>query len=177
MRKFSKICESIWSDMEDRGSGVLDKKEDAVNTLGRVKMFEYIKNHYDLVDGPNIRLGYKGIIPSKDMWLISRQTTNRGSFTIPLFFSKYKDRNGEREVKNLSVIYNEDHIINMMLKCNDEEFGELLSEIRNNFGFTLINNHLSDIHPYDRDLDNQAIIDLIDLIINIVDYPILKKKS
>ena len=41
MRKLSKIIESIWSDMQDRSSGDVVRKEDEFKSI-----CEFIKDHY-----------------------------------------------------------------------------------------------------------------------------------
>ena len=52
MRKFSKICESIWSDMQDRGTGDVIKTEDKVDvdSLSYDELYEYLKKRYKLTD-------------------------------------------------------------------------------------------------------------------------------
>ena len=42
--------ESIWSDMQERGIGDLTKKEDDINLLDRGGLYDYLKNHYTLID-------------------------------------------------------------------------------------------------------------------------------
>ena len=45
---YRKNNESIWSDMEDRGTGELIKKEDDLNTLDRHNLFRYIGMRYKI---------------------------------------------------------------------------------------------------------------------------------
>ncbi len=40
------LKESIWSDMQDRGTGELQKKEDDVNLMSHKRFVEYLKNNY-----------------------------------------------------------------------------------------------------------------------------------
>ena len=46
MKKLSKITESIWSDMQDRGSGDMIKKEDDIDLLDFDQFYEYLNNRY-----------------------------------------------------------------------------------------------------------------------------------
>ena len=50
MRKFSKICESIWSDMQDRGTGNLKKVEDDFNKFMPEDMVDCLNDRYDFCD-------------------------------------------------------------------------------------------------------------------------------
>ena len=52
MKKLSKITESIWSDMQDRGAGDMIKKEDDINLLDGAEFAEYLKKLYKNVDTP-----------------------------------------------------------------------------------------------------------------------------
>ena len=47
IHKFNEyIKESIWSDMQDRGTGDLEKKEDDVDLMEFEDFIEYVKSHY-----------------------------------------------------------------------------------------------------------------------------------
>ena len=50
MKKLSKIQESIWSDIQDRSTGEVIRKEDDINILDGQGMLEYIFNHYVIQD-------------------------------------------------------------------------------------------------------------------------------
>ncbi len=52
MKKLSKIFESIWSDMQDRGAGDMIKREDDINLLDGEGFAEYLKKLYKNVDTP-----------------------------------------------------------------------------------------------------------------------------
>ena len=41
------ISESIWSDMQDRSTGEIVRKEDDVNLLDRDGFYDYLMNHYE----------------------------------------------------------------------------------------------------------------------------------
>ena len=46
MKKLSKITESIWSDIQDRSSGKVRRKEDDVNFMIREKFCDYLNDNY-----------------------------------------------------------------------------------------------------------------------------------
>ena len=48
MKKLSKIVESLWSDLQDRSSGDVVRKEDDVNILSQDDLFEYLKDKYSV---------------------------------------------------------------------------------------------------------------------------------
>ena len=50
MKKLSNINESVWSDMEDRGTGNIVKKEDDIDTFDGKKMMEYLIKNYRVND-------------------------------------------------------------------------------------------------------------------------------
>ena len=52
MKKLSKIFESIWSDMQDRGAGDMIKREDDINLLDGEAFAKYLKKLYKNVDTP-----------------------------------------------------------------------------------------------------------------------------
>ena len=57
MKKFSNITESIWSDIQDRSSGEITRKEDDVNLLDRNGFYEYMQEHYGKkIKDINVRL-------------------------------------------------------------------------------------------------------------------------
>ena len=46
MKKLSKITESIWSDMQDRSTGDVVRKEDDINLLDETGLLNYMKKVY-----------------------------------------------------------------------------------------------------------------------------------
>ena len=46
MKRLSNITESIWSDIQDRSSGEIERKEDDVNNLDDEGLKDYITKHY-----------------------------------------------------------------------------------------------------------------------------------
>ena len=50
MRKLSEIYESHWSEMNRRSQGIKSRKEDDIDLLDQVGLYEYILAHYELTD-------------------------------------------------------------------------------------------------------------------------------
>ena len=51
MKKLSKITESIWSDMQDRSSGDVVRREDDVNLMSGEDFCDYLNDNYICKDG------------------------------------------------------------------------------------------------------------------------------
>ena len=60
MKKLSKITESIWSDIQDRSSGKIGRKEDDVNLLDPDDFVAYIRKIYKFDNSPYDIQNYKG---------------------------------------------------------------------------------------------------------------------
>ena len=54
MKKLSKIIESIWSDMQDRSTGKIVRKEDDVNLMSGEDFCDYLNDNYISKDGHKI---------------------------------------------------------------------------------------------------------------------------
>ena len=54
MKKLSKIIESIWSDMQDRSTGEIVRKEDDVNLMSGEDFCDYLNDNYISKDGHKI---------------------------------------------------------------------------------------------------------------------------
>ena len=54
MKKLSKIIESIWSDMQDRSTGITQRKEDDVNLMSGEDFCDYLNDNYISKDGHKI---------------------------------------------------------------------------------------------------------------------------
>ena len=69
------IEESIWSDIQKRSTGEIERKEDDVNLLDCEGLFNYIKTHYVLKNENRVRLG-----KSKDSIYIEITRKTIGTF-------------------------------------------------------------------------------------------------
>ena len=52
------IKESVWDDMQERGTGDSIKTEDDINLLDFEGMYEYLNAHYDLMDDDTVMYKY-----------------------------------------------------------------------------------------------------------------------
>lgn len=50
MKKLSKIIESIWSDIQDRNSGDITRREDSIDNLDDKGLYHYLLKHYEMVN-------------------------------------------------------------------------------------------------------------------------------
>ena len=51
MKKLSQITESIWSDMQDRGTGDVFKREDDIDLMDAEKLYQYVISKYRILPG------------------------------------------------------------------------------------------------------------------------------
>lgn len=51
MKKLSEITESIWSDMQDRGTGDVFKKEDDIDLMDIERLYQYVISKYRILPG------------------------------------------------------------------------------------------------------------------------------
>ena len=56
MRKLSQIQESIWSDIQDRNSGEVTRKEDDISNLNRNEFYDYLLDHYETINPSEINI-------------------------------------------------------------------------------------------------------------------------
>ena len=54
MKKLSKITESIWSDMQDRSTGNVVRREDDVNLMSGEDFCDYLNDNYIIKNGRKI---------------------------------------------------------------------------------------------------------------------------
>ena len=116
MRKFSKICESIWSDMQDRGTGNLKKIEDDLNRFTSEDMVDFLNDRYDFCD--NFR--------SYDIYYSSKIST----INIPVASESIIDE------RNIEVKYKKDssEIIHILLDTSlVEDAPVVLNALKNQF--------------------------------------------
>ena len=77
MRKFSEICESIWSDMQDRGTGNLKKIEDDLNRFTSEYMVDFLNDRYDFCDSfRSYDIYYSGAISTINIPVASESMTD-----------------------------------------------------------------------------------------------------
>ena len=59
MKKLSNINESLWSDIQDRNSGEVVRKEDDVDLMGVEEFADYLTNHYTIQNGDRVNMRLK----------------------------------------------------------------------------------------------------------------------
>ena len=149
------LRESIWTDMEDRGTGEIVKKEDEVNHLDGPGFLEYLKDYYNIPDESwtfqyteysdtvSIRTFSSPWVPKKGTYMSFVNTTGF--------------KNGERVMKVDNDIFKHKGLNN------------LRKALRERYTFKKTDMGTM-VFPIDGSpITNQAVIDLIDCIMNNLD--------
>ena len=159
------LNESIWSDLQDRSSGEVMRKEDDVNHLNFNDFFEYLASHYK----PN-NLDYE-IRKSMDF-----MNVNHHNILIPI---EILQKEPQRPLcKTLRIEYNIDnnHTYIFIGKSLLEKYPEL-ENILSKVYDTVSTSRSIRLVPKDGEVTNNKIVKLIDVILGIVKEPLLKKIS
>ena len=151
------INESIWSDMQDRSTGEVVRKEDDINDLDRDGLYDYI---FDL---------YKQIhlhpLPLK-----SQTSLTYTYFSIPIFksgFSAYR----------LACTFDNNKISKIILLANEVNIKDFKQSLIDNFDVTIRDNGPLLITAKDGTVSNQVCMDLIKTIVENAPEPYLKKRE
>ena len=149
------ISESIWSDMQDRSSGEITRKEDDINSLDMLGLLDYIQKKYEL---------------SKEVMTLS------SSIGIPLF--SYKSH---IIYLIISFTYSQDRICDVYSRVIYEPPLKNISSILKQKYLTKISKETSmskhvgrhfvliSTKPKKGDIDNKFVIDVINTYIDIMD--------
>ena len=151
------INESIWSDMQDRSTGDVVRKEDDINHLDRDGLFDYI---YDL---------YKQIT-IHPLPLKSQTSPTHTYFSIPIFRSDYK-------VYRLNCIFDNNKISEITLMASDADVKDFKQALIDNFNATINSDGALTITAKDGTVSNQVCMDLIKTIVENAPKPYLKKRE
>ena len=155
------IKESVWSDMEARGTGDAIKKEDNVDNLDFNDFMKYLRNRYEVLEQPDFfAIGPMGV----------------GKISIPI------ERNRHDETPNFS-----NRMLRVEKDLDDDKYTGIMPneyvfklyprELEKTFGDKYNLDHSAyTITPKDGEITNTVVVDVIDKLINMVDYPILRKK-
>ena len=142
------IYESVWSDMEDRGTGDLVKKEDdvsLVNTLSREEFFEYLKDHYKC-------------------WMSEISMPVANSIYVPILRLKE-----DGTVYNLAFNYKGTGDLYLIsLPWQPKELNGLISILEKKFGMDKL--------FIETDVDNALAIEVLDTMLANVDRPLTRKR-
>ena len=163
IEKISNIKESIWSDMQDRSTGEIVRKEDSVDLLDYVEFFVYLTEHYQPKSKKdNEKIGGR----------ISIIDTDIAEIFIPIEFinGSIKTLRIEMSKKNNSIV---------SIVASPTLFDKYVNLER------MLNNYTLHTSKYDDGIylrsnkkpTNQTVVNLIDMFLAVVDNPILEKIS
>ena len=162
-RLSKKMNESIWSDMQDRGTGDLDKKEDStINLLDGKDMMKYIFNHYTIVNGLYQPRFYE------DLNVLHAPIVN---------FKK----DSHVSISNFLIYDYDENII--YTTCDKNSYKPLIDKIKKKFSTSPYDKSSMTIIPENgRDVNNKFFLNLIDFCIENIDpmdrlaYALLRKR-
>ena len=155
MKKLSKILESIWSDMQERGTGDMVKKEDEVNHLDGPGFLEYLKDYYNIPD-ESWTFQYTEYSDTVSIYTFSSPWVPKKG-TYMSFVNTTGFKNGERVMKVDNDIFKHKGLNN------------LRKALRERYTFKKTDMGTM-VFPIDGSpINNQAVIDLIDCIMNNLD--------
>ena len=164
IEKISNIKESIWSDMQDRSTGEIVRKEDDIDHLNYEEFFVYLTEHYQPKNKKiNEKIG--GRTPIMD--------TNTIEIFIPI-------ESIDDWIKTLMIVISKKNnsIVSMETSSTIfDKYVNLEKMLSNNYTIST-SEHSSKIYITPKKKPtNQTVVDLIDIFIAVVDNPILKKVS
>ena len=168
------LRESIWSDMQDRGSGDLIKKENDVNLLNFEQMYDYLNNIFDCEDGTITSINNNGTIFGVSVCVV--HLSNDSLYDLYIDYKECMDG---------------DDLVIMIPAEALEKTPDRYSELEDKY-YNLHDELNKKYHIYDRsdwdgtsmyaiepkqgDVDNKFFLEVLYFIINNVDKPILKNK-
>ena len=158
------IKESIWSDMQDRSSGEIVRKEDDIDHLDYAEFFTYLTKHYQPKSKKeNEKIGGRTPITNMDVIEIF----------IPI---EYIDG----RIKTLMiVISNKDSSIVSIATSQTlfDKYVNLERMLSNNYTINASKLSYNIYITPKKKPTNQTVVDLIDIFLAVVDNPILEKIS
>ena len=163
IEKISNIKESIWSDMQDRSTGEIVRKEDSVDLLDYVEFFVYLTEHYQPKSKKdNEKIGGRTAIIDTDI----------AEIFIPIEFI-----NGSIKTLRIEMSKKDNSIVSIV--ASPTLFDKYVNLER------MLNNYTLHTSKYDdgiylrsnKNPTNQTVVNLIDIFLDVVDNPILEKIS
>ena len=146
------VKESVWSDMQDRGSGDIVKKEDDVNLMNGQKFYEHLKKTYDISQSKG---GYHKFSNGDELIDISL-------FEYQAPHAIYEDHAG-------LLYYPSDNSVT--IGCTSQKYKKIFSELISNFFANKEGVYFE--KEYFHNVDNKMIIELLDLIIENIKQPLI----
>lgn len=164
IKKISNIKESIWSDMQDRSSGDVVRKEDDIDHLDYAEFFTYLTEHYQPKSKKdNEKIGGRTPITNMDIIeiFIPIESINDRIKTLMIVISK-KD-NSIVSVATSQTLF--------------DKYVNLERTLSNNYTLNPSNNSPRVYITSNKKLTKNTIVNLIDIFLDVVDNPILEKIS
>lgn len=164
--KDKKTNESVWSDMEDRGSGEVRKKEDEVNLMDGEQFCNYLKSRYDVDNSKNI---YNPV----DIKFTSN--TQGGFIDIPLFLQDSR-RKTEWYQDHASFLYYPNHAVGF--GCSAVFLDKYISQKLCDRFITPENGIIyKDRYFKSGHITNELVIEMIDFVIDTINENPQPKKT
>lgn len=151
-----KLSESIWSDIQDRSSGEIERKEDDINKMNCDELYDLIYELYEPINPFPVPL--------------KSDTGTYKYFSIPIFKTNYK-------VYRLDAIFTDDKISNLALMATDADVRDFKQALIDNFDVTIRSDSALKIEEKDGTLTNQTCMKLISVIMENAPEPYLQKRE
>ena len=158
-----KLSESIWSDMQDRSTGEIVRKEDSVDLLDYVEFFVYLTEHYQPKSKKdNEKIGGRTSIIDTDI----------AEIFIPIEFI-----NGSIKTLRIEMSKKDNSIVSIVVSPTLLNKYVNLERMLDNY--TLHTSKYNDgiYLKSNKKPTNQTVVNLIDMFLDVVDNPILEKIS
>ena len=155
------LRESVWSDMEDRGTGDLEKKEDNIDNLTFEEFYDYLKSHYTYI-GPGKQKTIEYYKRSSSSCILFPVLSVKWGF-IAIDYEKFGD-------KKYTIRPDNDLINN-----NPDLYAKLKKRYVIKNKRSVIDQTYFSLEPVKGDIDYKFIIEVIDYILSLFEYPTFKK--
>ena len=159
-----KLSESIWSDIQDRSSGEVTRKEDDVDRFGYEDFFVYLTEHYQPKSKKiNEKIGGRTSIMYMDIVEIFIPIESIDGMIKTLIIEMDKTNNNVVSIATSPTLFDKYVNLERMLSNN----------------YTLTTSKFSSriyLKPKKKPT-NKTVVDLIDTFLAVVDNPILEKVS
>ena len=145
------LNESIWSDMQERGTGDLERKEDEFDFIGGFKLYERLRKMYKYTNVTGHIIAYYN---------------NTGLITVPLFVDEGMN------------IFNIDYFVNsgklsIYARWYDDA-RKIFMKLSKKYHIYHPNISIYHIEPFDGDVTNTFFIEVVDFILSCVEPPYKK---
>lgn len=148
------IKESVWGDLHSRGIGETEREEDSVNNLEFDEFFVYLKDRYEKINGSGAKIGH------------FRSFFDMSILNIVLSIEKGEDIYIKYDENKHQILYLE--ISNALLS-----YPKIKQKLEQNY-----EHYMNDsVVKKSGKITNQDCVNLIDYFLDVVDKPVLKKKS